>query len=570
MRQVTPMTATEDPIQGVGHAAGRAEQSPIQTLSGILQATAASLAAARAVMETAAQTAFTFFAEANDTDRSLLMGELSETALVHDAILAGYAKALDSGTEGGSTLAKQLGYRSVADLLQHELGRKKHDTDTIVRLAEVLRDGTYPTLAVALEDGRVSLQQAGVIVGVLDQEVRHHDPETVEHIEAAATDFAVGTDTALPLKPEQLQKLIRSWFRQLQPEKTELDTAEQYELREASYGMTRTGMIRVRALLSAEEGAQVVQFLDANAAPRVRFTDPELREAECCCTDPENQCGATYVTDPASNSDDSGELLVTSHCGTCVPDDPRTRKQKMADAFSKAFSAAAKSKETSTQGSACPTLIVTIPITELDKHAQGVPANAMLQRTEEVVPAHVAARILCDGQIQAAITGADGEVLHLGRAKRLFTPAQRTALTLTYKTCAVGDCDIPAVWTEAHHVQWWSKGGKTDIDNGILLCNYHHHQVHAGKLDIVPDRSDEDTGHRWKVRRRARIRAGTTRPKRANRGSWDGKRVYLTPERPLREVSTENPPTRPENAGRRRARAQTDRPADSADDDTSE
>ncbi|WP_293699725.1 hypothetical protein, partial [uncultured Agrococcus sp.] len=56
-------------------------------LSEILQATASSFTAARAVMETAARTAFAFFADASEADRAALMGELSDTALAHDAIL---------------------------------------------------------------------------------------------------------------------------------------------------------------------------------------------------------------------------------------------------------------------------------------------------------------------------------------------------------------------------------------------------------------------------------------------------------------------------------------------------
>ncbi|MGO3759291.1 MAG: hypothetical protein ACTJGQ_10605, partial [Agrococcus casei] len=34
---------------------------------------------------------------------------------------------------------------------------------------------------------------------------------------------------------------------------------------------------------------------------------------------------------------------------------------------------------------------------------------------------------------------------------------------------------------------WWSHGGRTDLDNGINLCNFHHHQVHQQHLDIVRD-----------------------------------------------------------------------------------
>lgn len=492
--------------------AAEAEERRMQqwgALTSPAKAAAAKFAAARAALEAAADEAFGLFPAASDADRAAMMVEITELSLTHDTLLTRYAQAL-AGTrdDRGADLAKRLGYRSLADLLQHELGRRNQDANTMLRLAEVLRDRNYPSLADAVESRLVSMQQAGVIVDVLDKEARHHSDDDVAKVEEAAIDFAVGTDSQLPLKPEQLQKLIRNWFKELQPEQLELKSADQYELREASYGVTGDGMVRLRALLPAEEGAAVMQFLDANAAPKVRFTDPERRESDCCCTAPSGRCDARYSTNPDAGAADHTIDTVVEHCESCEPVDPRTRKQKMADAFSKAFTVAAKTKETSTQGGACPTLLVTISLDEMHKHAEGTPAVAMIQRTEEVVPAHVAARVLCDGVVQAAVTGEDGEVLHLGRTKRLFTPEQRTALSLQYRTCAVGDCDIPSVWCEAHHVTWWSEGGPTDIDNGVLLCNYHHHQVHAGNLDIVR----HPNGKRWRVRRKARVRFGTSAP----------------------------------------------------------
>ena len=158
----------------------------------------------------------------------------------------------------------------------------------------------------------------------------------------------------------------------------------------------------------------------------------------------------------------------------------------MADGLVRAIGIAAKALEVPTQGGSAPVLTVTIPASELDKHAQGVPALASIDRTGEVVPAAVAARIVCDVIIQAAVTGKHGETLYLGRSQRLFSSKQKTALALTYRTCAVGNCDIPAAWCEAHHVKPWSQGGLTDQDQGVLVCNYHHHQIHQGNLEARP------------------------------------------------------------------------------------
>ncbi|WP_166133921.1 HNH endonuclease signature motif containing protein [Nocardioides ochotonae] len=71
--------------------------------------------------------------------------------------------------------------------------------------------------------------------------------------------------------------------------------------------------------------------------------------------------------------------------------------------------------------------------------------------------------------------------LDLGRTNRLFSPGQRKALAIRDKECRADGCTIPSTWCEADHVDPWSAGGKTDLDNAILLCGHHHHLIHDGR-----------------------------------------------------------------------------------------
>lgn len=167
-----------------------------------------------------------------------------------------------------------------------------------------------------------------------------------------------------------------------------------------------------------------------------------------------------------------------------------------ADLFQHEF----KAQDASTQAGSAPTLLVTVPIDEMRKHADGQPALATVTRTSEMIPVAEATRIACEGAIQAAGADKNGTILKLGRSTRLFSPAQRKALNLEYPECATSGCDVPAAWCESHHIRWWSRGGATDSGNGVNLCNYHHHQVHMGHSELQQDSQT----HRWKAVRAIR------------------------------------------------------------------
>lgn len=82
-----------------------------------------------------------------------------------------------------------------------------------------------------------------------------------------------------------------------------------------------------------------------------------------------------------------------------------------------------------------------------------------------------------DAEIIPMVLGADSEALDIGRARRLFTRAQRLALVERDGGCAM--CHAPPSYCEAHHIRWWDRHlGKTDLDNGVLLCTACHHRVH--------------------------------------------------------------------------------------------
>src|SRR5262249_42715874 len=88
-------------------------------------------------------------------------------------------------------------------------------------------------------------------------------------------------------------------------------------------------------------------------------------------------------------------------------------------------------------------------------------------------------RLACQAGILQVVLGAKGEILDLGRTRRLFSSAQRKAMAIRARACTPDGCSSPAAWCEAHHhKQPWSQGGKTDLTDGKLLCPFHHHRAH--------------------------------------------------------------------------------------------
>lgn len=77
-----------------------------------------------------------------------------------------------------------------------------------------------------------------------------------------------------------------------------------------------------------------------------------------------------------------------------------------------------------------------------------------------------------DARIFPVTLGPQKQITAYGSAHRLFTEGQRLALIARDKGCSFPGCDTPPQWTQAHHVT----GGPTSIDNGTLLCGFHHRQ----------------------------------------------------------------------------------------------
>lgn len=113
------------------------------------------------------------------------------------------------------------------------------------------------------------------------------------------------------------------------------------------------------------------------------------------------------------------------------------------------------------------------------------------------LPVDAVRRMACDAGIVPMVMNGDGEVLDVGRSKRLATAVQRKAIFAMYTSCAIPECRVNIEHCVPHHIDWWEHGGPTDMNNLIPLCSRHHHAVHEGG---------------WKLEMRAGRKLCVTRP----------------------------------------------------------
>ncbi|WGW13702.1 DUF222 domain-containing protein [Saxibacter everestensis] len=204
-------------------------------------------------------------------------------------------------------------------------------------------------------------------------------------------------------------------------------------------------------------------------------------------TAPAGECqpeGRVGETAPASGADTG---VATTVC--CEPDmggdaadaggeDQRTYQHKLLDELIACCSTALKS---GTVGGSDATIMVSIDYETLYEKASG---HGLLSHTGPIGVSTVR-RLACDAAMIPVVLGGAGQVLDVGTARRLFTPAQRRAIIARDGGCIMPGCTAPPSWCIVHHVDFHSEGGPTSIANGALLCDHDHGVIHAGDWTVI-------------------------------------------------------------------------------------
>lgn len=339
------------------------------------------------------------------------------------AVLA-HGDAIDLARDvTGPAAGTTAGWLTAAALLHGRTARAE------VRLADDLRERLSPT-ADALLAGDLDLAQARAIAQAVSAL-----PEWVEAAERAAAEQHM-LDLASRFDAVQLRTAGKRLLEVIDPEGAEAEEARRLQS-EADEAAARTslsmwddgkGTTNVWAKLPTSHGVMLRKALQgianqqlADAIPRTDRTQPQVMGRAFC------------------------RLLETVD-----PDDLPS------------------------SGGLNAAVVVTVSLETL----MGGLGAATLDSGDRIAPGE-ARRMACAAGVIPAVLGSRSQLLDLGRHVRLYTKPQRVAMAVQQGfTCAVERCDVPTAWADAHHLDGWAFGGKTDVADGVLLCGRHHTLVH--------------------------------------------------------------------------------------------
>lgn len=373
----------------------------------------------------------------NRLDARLL--QRAQTRLALSAGEIGRRSAASLGSDG---LAQRSGFRTPVELVRAMTGSTGRDASTAVRVGVLAVDG-HP-VSRALLDGSLSVAAADAIRTGL----------------GSPNEFITSTmltDVAASLCAEAATLDADRLFRRARELRDELDVsgiADREAARRAARALRFTklpdGMARLSWLMDPETAAVVGAVYDRTTSPR--------------------RGGPRFV-------DAARATLAAS-----ILDDSRTTDQLASDVFAELLRHGADADSSQLLGTGAP--VVTL-ITTRDAFDDGVGAAWIEGQTESVSIATVE-RLVCSAEVQDIVIDRQGAVLDLGREQRFYNRAQRRALATRDGGCRWPGCERPPSWTEAHHIKpWASRGGRTDLSNGILLCRHHHLLLHNNGWQIL-------------------------------------------------------------------------------------
>lgn len=380
-------------------------------------------------------------ARLSDDDVMQLQRDLAVARRRIDASLAVVAGdiARRSNRELGYTgLAARLGARTSEKLVSNLTGLSLTESRAMVAVGEAMNDepGWLAPVRAGVASGDLSVGAAAAIRNGLGEPNADVD---VTELARAAAKLAAAAVVQTPEKAAESARQARD----------EIDAAGVADREAAMRGRRylrlykqADGMTRLSGLLDPESAALIGDAVDRVTMPRrggVRFVDP-------------------------------GEKARSA----MLAGDPRTTEQLALDALVHMVRMAAAIDDRTVFGVKTPAVRVHVRLSDLQR-GEGA---AFAEGQSAAFGMGAVHRFICEGGVVPILFDDDGRAINVGRTQRLFNDRQRIAIAARDGGCMIPECDRPPSWTEAHHINEFENGGRTDIDDGIALCRYCHLWLH--------------------------------------------------------------------------------------------
>ncbi|MGY1623117.1 DUF222 domain-containing protein [Geodermatophilus sp. SYSU D00965] len=338
------------------------------------------------------------------------------------------------------------GIRSCAHWLAWQCGMSPGTAREHVRVARALV--VLPRIGAAFAAGRLCYSKVRALTRVAE-------PDT----EAELLEFA------LEATASQTERVVRQWRRADAADRDRVAARRQFE-----YWWDDDGMLTVHLRLDAEQGARFLAGVDSLAERAARRDRAQAKRAAAAGA-PAGPVAAPASTAP-ERVDDTDEVAMARE---------RTTVRRCA-ALAQLADAAADADRRAGDPPRREVVVHVDAAVVADDAAAG---RAFLEGGPALHATDVR-RMLCEATVVTMLS-AGREPLAVGRGRRLATRAQRRALLRRDGGCARPGCpEVRIERLHAHHLRHWIFGGRTDVDNMVLLCDADHGLVHD--LDLVMTR----------------------------------------------------------------------------------
>lgn len=364
------------------------------------------------------------------------------------------------------------GFRSCAHWLSWRTGIGPGTAREKVRVAKAL--AALPRISGAMASGELSFSKVRAMTRVATPENERELLELARHATAA-----------------QIETIVRAWRRVGRLEDACVE-AERHLRRSLDLYPDDDGSWVIRGRLDPDVGAVLRRAL-AWASDQLYRDAPEDERRET--TVGQRRADAMGVL--------AEEAMATGSAGGVK--DPAEDRVRAGAAASADATAASTDTTAASEAAAAPTKVrgrsadryqVLLHVGSWEERA----ATAFPSPAAFHVSAETSRRLACDAGIVVISHDAKGAALDVGRKRRTVPPAMRRAL----EARDGGGCRFPGCGvrrTDAHHLTHWADGGRTRLENLVLLCRRHHRAVHEGGWSVRIEGSAEvetthdDSGH---------------------------------------------------------------------------